>query len=331
MLFEQFLGLGRDIKKDERFKTDEIYFFCFRREVEGKTIKDKIGTKKTEQLYSLMKNHKVGYDFFGDKLEKAPLIDSQTSWKFTFTKETLNEGIFKSKYGFELPIKWKEGISNLISNDSPRIHFITNKVDPSKIGDYKKQNGWLKVWEEKSNTTETEETVKNYDTKLFDLGGFKMTDNLKKMVGKDINDISSKYEIIEVIIESSTDKTPLTQNLKNDLKTLKYSEDNQGLSKARANQIKQILILNKIDESKIKEINLFDQGVSPETEQERLQLVKSKEGYDPQKRYVQVKFKYKKKPGGNFVYFQRIEIQKKGKLYLGTDEFDDSGKCGYDK
>jgi hypothetical protein len=331
MLFEQFLGLGKNIKSDDRYKTDEIFYFCFRREIQGKTIKDKIGTKKTEQLYNLMKNHKMGYDFFGDKLEKAPLVESKTSWRFTFTKETLSAGAFKSKYGFELPIKWKEGITNLISNDSPRIDFITNKVESSKTGDYKAQNGWLKVWEEKSNSTEIEQTVKNYDTKLFELGGFKMTENLKKIVEKDTNDISSKYEIVEVIIESSTDKTPLTQNLKNDLKTLKYSENNQGLSKARANQIKQILISNKIDESKIKEINLFEQGDSPKTEQERLELVKSKEGYDPQKRYVQVKFKYKKKPGENFVYYQRIEIEKKGKLYSGSDEFDDSGKCGYDK
>jgi len=273
----------------------------------------------------------MGYDFFGDKLEKSPLVESKTSWRFTFTEETLKGGDFKSKYGFELPLKWKEGISNLISKESPRIHFMTNKVEYSKTGDYKAQNGWLKVWEEKSNSTEVEQTVKNYDTTLFELGGFKMTENLKKMVEKDTNDISSKYEIIEVIIESSTDKTPLTPNLKTDLKTLNYSENNEGLSKARANQIRQILILNKIDESKIKEVDLVEQGDSPKTEEERLKLIKSKEGYDTTKRYVQVKFKYKKKPGENFVYYQRIEIKKIGKVNTTSGIMYDSGKCGYDK
>jgi len=324
MLFEQF-------RSEKNVGTDEISYFCFTRGGKGQTIKDKIGEEKAKKLYDMMKNHQVGYDFFGEKLEKAPLIEPQTSWMFTFQEETLDGGIFKSKYGFELPPKWKEGISNLMPKKSPLIHFITNKVPSSKISDYKAQNGWLKVWEEKSNSTEVEQTVKNYDTTLFELGGFKMTENLKKMVEKDTNDISSKYEIIEVIIESSTDKTPLTPNLKTDLKTLNYSENNEGLSKARANQIRQILILNKIDESKIKEVDLVEQGDSPKTEEERLKLIKSKEGYDTTKRYVQVKFKYKKKPGENFVYYQRIEIKKIGKVNTTSGIMYDSGKCGYDK
>jgi hypothetical protein len=216
-----------------------------------------------------------------------------------------------------------------------KITISTNKISSNYkyLNSYVPGNGWIKVWEDKGKPGEISNIVKNYDTKLFNLGAFKMNEDFKKKLESDIDEVVKSSEIVEVTIESSTDKTPLTQQLKKELSDLGYAPDNQGLSKARAEQISAILVEKQVPKDKIRIENLFELGSEPKTEEERLKLVRSKEGYDPKARYVNINFKVKGKGDEDFFYFQRINFgSNKGKVkrsFINLLDYEE-GHCGYE-
>lgn len=288
---------------------DPIFIYC-----KSERFKKLLGNKRVDRLFNLMKGHKgVGYDILGNKLDKAPLKEGQTSHIYEIENSDISPGSLDNK-----------------------IRVLTNKVpsDYKYLDSYVPGNGWIKVWEEKGKPGEISNIVKNYDTKLFNLGAFNMNESFKKKLQSDIDEVVKTSEIIEVLIESSTDKTPLTQQLKKELSDLGYTPDNQGLSKARAEQISSILVEKQIPKDKIRIENLFELGSEPKTEEERLKLVRSKEGYDPKARYVNINFKVKGKGELDFFYFQKINFRgDKGKVERSflIPFTPDETHCGYDK
>lgn len=291
LLFEQHITVNKD----------PIFLYC-----KSEHYKNLLGDKRSSNLFNLMKTHKgVGYDFFNNKLEAAPLKEGQTSGKVVLENKDISPNSLENK-----------------------VYLSTNKVSSNYkyLNSYVEGKGWLKVWEEKSKPGETTSLTKNYDTKLFELGKFKIGNDFKKTLEKDIDEVLSTSTIIEVMIQSSTDKTPLTPQLKKELEGLGYTQDNEGLSKARANQISSILIEKNIPKEKIKTENLFEQGSAPKSEEERLKLVRSKEGYDPSARFVNIIYKVKSKGGEDFYYFQKVLFPSKGGKIKRTFLFDD-GVC----
>lgn len=177
----------------------------------------------------------------------------------------------------------------------------TKQVNPSekKLKELKAK-GWQIVWTESDTTTkggvkpgEKKPGVefKNDNDKFFELGGYKLTEEIKEKIKGQISQMGG---VDSVEIESSTDKTPLTPRLKADLESKGYSGDNKGLSKARSNAIKSFLMSLGINPDNVTVVNLADEG--------------KEGGYDPSARYVKL-----------------ILIEKGDKTGGGT-EYSESGK-----
>jgi len=223
----------------------------------------------------------VGFDINNNKLEKSPDLKSQTIDGFF---------ILCQKY---------------INIDKDSENELIGK-------------GWKKVWVEKvesPKTTIKSEVPKTLELKFnknnyFELGGYELSENFKLIISEELQKITTNHVIVGILIESSTDKTPLTPKLKNLLKDEGYTEDNQGLSKARANEIKKFLIKIGIDESLLKFTELSEMG--------------KEGGYDPETRYVKLLISVETKPEAGKVdvndevsYFQRKQkktVQKVPKL-----------------
>jgi outer membrane protein OmpA-like peptidoglycan-associated protein len=163
-----------------------------------------------------------------------------------------------------------------------------------------------KTWELKFPPVKKPIEIKSDTGSLFELGGWLLKNSVKKNLESQIIEIGP---IDSIEIESSTDKTPLTQSLKKNLKSRGYSPDNSGLSKARSESIKSFLDSIGVDISKVSVKNLNDQGKDG--------------GYDPPFRYVKIKINpvskdYELKKSGDenkdeiIYYYQKIVDRKKG-------------------
>jgi len=157
----------------------------------------------------------------------------------------------------------------------------TKQVNPSdkKLKELKAK-GWQIVWTESDTTTKwglqggqkkPGVEFKNDNDKFFELGGYKLTEEIKEKIKGQIEQMGG---VDSVEIESSTDKTPLTSRLKADLESKGYSGDNKGLSKARSNAIKSFLISLGVNPDNVTVVNLADEG--------------KEGGYDPSARYVKL-------------------------------------------
>lgn len=99
------------------------------------------------------------------------------------------------------------------------------------------------------------------DNAFFQSGKFELNDKEIGDITEILNTITvNEEQLIDVTIESSTDKQGLSSNLKNQLQTLGYSPNNHGLSNARNNTIKSILLTQGIDASLIGQDIKFEQG-----------------------------------------------------------------------
>jgi outer membrane protein OmpA-like peptidoglycan-associated protein len=145
---------------------------------------------------------------------------------------------------------------------------------PERIKDLESK-GWTNVFEKTvPNTTKlpTEIVVTPPPIQIrfptgndyFEFGGFTLTQTIKDILTKEFSLIPPTSVIDKIQIESSTDKVKVTDNLKKILNEGGYSQDNQGLSNARATSIKNYLI--EVGGEKIQESNfipakiLFEQG-----------------------------------------------------------------------
>lgn len=157
--------------------------------------------------------------------------------------------------------------------------------------------GWQIVWTESDTTTKwglqsgqrkPGVEFKNDNDKFFELGGYKLTEEIKTKIKGQIEQMGG---VDSIQIESSTDKTPLTPRLKADLESKGYSGDNKGLSKARSNAIKSFLMSLGINPDNVTVVNLADEG--------------KEGGYDPSARYVKLILVEKDdNTGGGSEYFE---------------------------
>lgn len=107
-----------------------------------------------------------------------------------------------------------------------------------------------------------EETVINFnDNAFFASGEFTLDDSGVQEIKNVLDSIdTSEGVLLNVIIESSTDKQGLSTNLQKKLLSLGYSRNNKGLSQARNNAVMQVLESQGIDSSLIEQTVLFEQG-----------------------------------------------------------------------
>lgn len=126
----------------------------------------------------------------------------------------------------------------------------------------------------------------NYNPKqLFEAGSFELTDEFKTDFEEILQSIiESGNTVLKINIESSTDKQRVSDELSELLEKLGYSGDNEGLSSARNNVVKD-LISNIFEENgdstvpKIEQVIKFEQGKGQ---------VGSVTPQDPESRYVRV-------------------------------------------
>jgi outer membrane protein OmpA-like peptidoglycan-associated protein len=206
--------------------------------------------------------------------------------------------------------------------------ICTKQVNPSDEQiEAMKKRGWTVVWTEggenqpkwglKSGERKPGVEFKTDNDKFFELGGYTLTPEIKEKIKGQVQEMGG---VDSVTIESSTDKTRLTPRLKADLESKGYSGDNQGLSKARSNAIRQFLTSLGINPDNIRETNLAEQG--------------KEGGYDPSARYVKLTLTEKgTETDGGYEYFEVDEktvwlqkvvggIQKKpkpGDMGIGID------------
>jgi outer membrane protein OmpA-like peptidoglycan-associated protein len=177
--------------------------------------------------------------------------------------------------------------------------ITTKQVNPSeKSLQELKSKGWTVVyteggqnqpkWGVKAGERKPGVEFKTDNDKFFELGGYTLTPEIKEKISDKIIKMGG---VDSVTIESSTDKTPVTPRLKSDLESKGYSGDNQGLSKARSNAIRQFLTSLGVKSSNIVEVNLAEQG--------------KEGGYDPSARYVKLILVEKgKDTGSGYEYFE---------------------------
>jgi outer membrane protein OmpA-like peptidoglycan-associated protein len=174
----------------------------------------------------------------------------------------------------------------------------TKQVNPSeKRLKELKAKGWQIVWTESDSSAtwglqggqkKPGVEFKNDNDKFFELGGYKLTEEIKTKIKGQIEQMGG---VDSIRIESSTDKTPLTPRLKADLESKGYSGDNKGLSKARSNAIKDFLTSLGINPDNVTVVNLADEG--------------KEGGYDPSARYVKLILVEKDdNTGGRSEYFE---------------------------
>jgi len=203
--------------------------------------------------------------------------------------------------------------------------LTTKQVNPSeKSLKELKSKGWQVVWTEggdnqpkwglQGGKRKPGVEFKNDNDKFFELGGYKLTEEIKEKIKGQIDQMGG---VDSVQIESSTDKTPLTPRLKADLESKGYSGDNKGLSKARSNAIRSFLMSLGINPDNVTVVNLSDEG--------------KEGGYDPSARYVKLILVEKGgDTGGSSEYFEEgNEIVWLQKIVGGLQKKPKGASMGY--
>jgi outer membrane protein OmpA-like peptidoglycan-associated protein len=147
-------------------------------------------------------------------------------------------------------------------------HLTTHTHLQSTVQSYLKQ-GWsldstqvdtiyAKVKAEKPDTIVSVARLKLDKDQYFDSGKFGLSQEVKDSISQTLNSINGV--VIDIVITSSTDKQGLSINLQNQLKSLGYSADNIGLSKARAAGLEKYLTTLGVSDSLIRVQTQFEQG-----------------------------------------------------------------------
>jgi len=115
-----------------------------------------------------------------------------------------------------------------------------------------------------------EETVLNFsDDAFFASGKFILGDEEKYEIKQALNSIDASGSILlNIVVESSTDKQGLSKRLEKTLLSLGYEGNNNGLSQARNDAIMGVLETQGVDSSLIEQLVLAEQGegvINPST------------------------------------------------------------------
>jgi flagellar motor protein MotB len=198
----------------------------------------------------------TGVDLRGNKLSSPPVkMDGKTLAvgghdKLEKTKKRLF-GLIRSKPGKNL-------IYTTLLN--PTVEQIQNKI----------KMGWTFVWEEtttKQNLIKIKNTLQpktlNLDYKddsFFELGRYQLSKEFFDQLLIDLAPELVSYNVASILIESSTDKTKVMPSLQEDLRKGKYTPNNSGLTKARADSAAGYLNQMGIDSGLIQKKYYVEQG-----------------------------------------------------------------------
>jgi len=99
------------------------------------------------------------------------------------------------------------------------------------------------------------------DDAFFASGSFVLGANEAQEIQQALDSIANNGEVLlNVIVESSTDKQGLSKKLQKTLMSMGYSGDNSGLSQARNNSVMKVLETQGVDSSLISQNVLAEQG-----------------------------------------------------------------------
>ena len=166
---------------------------------------------------------------------------------------------------------------------------ITQKVHSKGAAEALKKSGWQldkvevdTLWDVVINSGKDAEICTSKfdyrDNQFFASGEYTLDKEMKDSIQYEINRINNLGGIIvDVLIESSTDKQKPSTNLQKRLKGDGYTPDNKGLSSARCNSIKDYLLELGMSDSIIQKNPLWERG---------------EETIDAKSRYVFIEFAY---------------------------------------
>jgi hypothetical protein len=120
---------------------------------------------------------------------------------------------------------------------------------------------WNDVVKEAPETSVQSVTLTFADGNYFESGKFELSTEMKARIDSSLNNIvEAGGVVIKIDVTSSTDKQGLSKGLQEKLKSLGYTADNAGLSKARSTSIVEYLKSKGVDASLIETENLAEQG-----------------------------------------------------------------------
>lgn len=95
----------------------------------------------------------------------------------------------------------------------------------------------------------------------FASGKFELSGEVKDSIQSTLADVTNEGGIItDIRVESSTDKQGLSVNLQKELKSMGYSGDNKGLSKARNEAVTKYLVELGVNDSLIRSEQKYEMG-----------------------------------------------------------------------
>lgn len=156
--------------------------------------------------------------------------------------------------------------------DGKRVSVSHTKTRSEKSSQILQKNGWQldsvevdTLWKQvqiaKPDTELVTSTLHFDDAQFFPSGKFVLTQAMMDSISQELQRINNEGGVItDVMIESSTDKQGLSRNLQNSLVGLGYTANNQGLSHARCDAIKNYLIQQGVSVTIIQENPLSEQG-----------------------------------------------------------------------
>jgi outer membrane protein OmpA-like peptidoglycan-associated protein len=134
---------------------------------------------------------------------------------------------------------------------------------------------WKEVTIQKPDTTVHIDEIKFDNNQYFASGKYNLNEDMGDSISSTIDDILAQGGIISGIqVESSTDKQGLSLRLQNELKSIGYSGDNTGLSKARCEQITDYLVGLGIDSSLVTSNQVVEGGTGTVDASARYVIVK---------------------------------------------------------
>lgn len=120
---------------------------------------------------------------------------------------------------------------------------------------------WKEVQVKKPDTLTMVTTLRLDKDQYFASGKFELSQNVKDSIQSTLSDISNSAGIItDISVKSSTDKQGLSTNLQKQLKSMGYTGDNKGLSKARNEAVTNYLSELGVNDSLIASDQKWEMG-----------------------------------------------------------------------
>lgn len=208
------------------------------------------------------------------KFESFQLIKEEEGWKENilvglmslFGVAGMGQTTDKSdKISFQKTTKYEHTMKNYLMSGW--------KLDSTQIDTL-----WKTIQVEKPTTEVYTTKITFNDAQYFQSGRFQLSPEMKDTISSTLNNIAEQGGLItDIKIQSSTDKQGLSSRLQQQLQSLGFTGDNQGLSHARARSIS--------DELK-------SLGVNPSIIIEDLKWDQGDKEIDEKARYVTISFSY---------------------------------------